>query len=207
VSLCAEENNEEKPMNVLGISGSPNRNGNTAYALKHGLGILQNEGVQTRYITLAGKKIHPCRGCWQCAKTKRCVDPDDMDEIIEAMRWCHGLILASPVYFGLVSGQMKVMMDRCVVLRPSYEMPLEMFGKTGCGIACAGFRNGGQELALQNIQTFLLQQGMRVINDGPAYSHSGGTIAGTAKEDALGLETVEHMMHALMAALNHKKII
>jgi multimeric flavodoxin WrbA len=188
-------------MKALGISGSPNKNGNTAFALKHALEVLEKQGVETRYITLAGKKIHPCRGCRQCVETRRCIEPDDMDEIIEGMRWCRGLILASPVYFGLLSGQLKVMMDRCIVLRPRYEESFEMYGKTGCGIACANFRNGGQELTLQNIQTFLLQQGMRVINDGPAYSHSGGTIMGKAKDDALGLETVANMMHALLAAM------
>jgi multimeric flavodoxin WrbA len=189
-------------MNILGISGSPHKNGNTAYALKYALDVLKKQNIQTTYITLADKKIHPCKGCWKCAGRGRCIDPDDMDHIIRAMKWCHGLILATPVYFGLVSGQLKVMMDRCVVLRPSYDLPLEMHGKTGCGIACAGFRHGGQELALQNIQTFLLQQGMRVINDGPPYSHSGGTIAGTAKEDTLGLKTIENMMRALIAALS-----
>ncbi len=191
-------------MNVLGISGSPHKNSNTAFALKYALGILKKQNIQTKYITLAAKKIHPCRGCWKCAQGRRCVDPDDMDEIIQAMRWCNGLVLASPVYFGLVSGQLKVMMDRCVVLRPGYDLPLEMLGKTGCGIACAGFRHGGQELTLQNIQTFLLQQGMQVINDGPPYSHSGGTIVGTAQEDILGLKTIENMMHALKSALSRR---
>lgn len=94
------------------------------------------------------------------------------------------------------------MMDRCVVFRPGYELPLELSGKTGCGIACGGFRNGGQETTLQNIQTFLLQQNIKVINDGSGFSHAGGTIVGTAKEDSLGLKTIENLANNLRFFLN-----
>ncbi len=179
-------------MNILGISGSPNKDGNTAYAVRHALDVLEKEDINTRYLSLAERNIHPCIGCWQCAKNRKCQFDDDMDEIIEGMRWCDGLIIGSPVYFGLITGQLKVMMDRCVVLRPGE--PFEMSGKVGGGIACGFFRNGGQELTLQCIHTFMLQQNMRVVSDGPSYCHSGATIVGQhASEDELGLQTVENL--------------
>jgi len=188
-------------MNVLGISGSPNKNGNTAFAVQYGLDFIKAESFEIRYISLSGRKIHPCIGCWECRKNRTCIFDDDMTEIYEALRWCDGLILGSPVYMGMISGQLKVMMDRCVVFRPSYELPLELSGKIGCGITCATFRNGGQETALQNIHTFLLQQNMKVINDGAGFSHAGGTIVGSAKEDELGLQTIRNL------ADNLKKMI
>ena len=190
-------------MNVLGISGSPNPNGNTSYAVRHALEFLQSEGFSTRFISLAGKVIQPCIGCWNCADTRQCIY-EDMAEIYEAMRWCQGLLIGSPVYFGLVSGQLKVMMDRCVVFRPSYDAPMEMAGKVGGGIACGGFRNGGQETTLQNIQTFLLQQNMLVINDGSGFSHAGGTIVGEAKDDRLGLRTVENLARNMTSVLRRQ---
>jgi multimeric flavodoxin WrbA len=190
-------------MNVLGISGSPNPNGSTAYAVRYALEFLQGEGFSTRFISLAGTTIQPCIGCWNCADTRQCIY-EDMAEIYEAMRWCQGLLIGSPVYFGLVSGQLKVMMDRCVVFRPSYDAPMEMAGKVGGGIACGGFRNGGQETTLQNIQTFLLQQNMQVINDGSGFSHAGGTIVGDAKEDSLGLRTVKNLARNMASVLRRQ---
>ncbi len=192
-------------MNILGISGSPNPNGNTMYAVRYALDVLQGEGFSVRLVSLAGKDIQPCNGCWSCTTTKQCVFDDDMLEIIEAMRWSHGVLIGSPVYMGMVSGQLKVMMDRCVLLRPNYDEPMEMSGKVGGGIACGWFRNGGQETTLQNIQTFLLQQNMQVINDGQGYSHAGGTIVGAAKEDSLGLRTVENLARNMALALRRQR--
>jgi multimeric flavodoxin WrbA len=179
-------------MKILGISGSPNENGNTAYSVRYALDILDNDGIAIRYISLANKDIHPCIGCWSCAKTGKCKFDDYMAEVIEAMRWCDGLIIGSPVYFGLINGQTKVMMDRCVPLR-AYQNAFEMVGKIGGGISCGAFRNGGQELTLQCIHTFLLQHNMMAVSDGFPYSHSGATIVGNAKDDELGLKTVTNL--------------
>ena len=193
-------------MKILGISGSPRKNGNTAFAVRHALEILQGEGAETQFIELAGKDIHHCTGCWACQKDRRCVFDDDMTAILAAMRACDGLILGSPVYFGMVSGLMKNMMDRTVPFRPHYDQEMEMSGKVGAGIACAGFRNGGQETTLQNIHTYLLQQSMRVINDGSGFSHAGGTIAGEAQDDELGLRTVANLARNMARMLREPAV-
>ena len=86
---------------------------------------------------------------------------------------------------------MKVMMDRTVPFRTNARFTLS--GKVGAGIACGGFRNGGQELTLQAMHTFFLQQDMYAIADGPRYSHSGAAIAGRAETDQVGLQTVENL--------------
>ena len=187
-------------MNILGISGSPNKNGSTAYAVHYALDVLDKDGLETRYLSLSGRDIHPCIGCWKCIETGECIFDDDMNEILDGMRWCDGLILASPVYYGLITGQMKVMMDRSVPVR-AYKGAFGMAGKVGGGIACGGFRNGGQELTLQCIQTYMLQQNMRVVSDGPPYAHSGATIVGKAEDDELGLKTVTNLAKNMAAML------
>jgi multimeric flavodoxin WrbA len=188
-------------MKILGLSGSPNKNGNTVFAVRRALETAQSEGAETRFLSLAGLQIHPCTGCFACQKDRKCIYQDDMTAILDELRACDGLILGSPVYFGMVSGLMKNMMDRTVPLRPIYGEPLELAGKIGGGIACGGFRNGGQETTLQNIHTFLLQQNMRVINDGAGFSHAGGTIAGEARDDTLGLQTVENLARNMIRML------
>ncbi|MCC7355393.1 MAG: flavodoxin family protein [Anaerolineae bacterium] len=181
-------------MNVLGICGSPHADGNSAYALRHALAVVESHGIETTYIPLFDKSIRPCDGCFCCRKGE-CIYNDDMLPIYEALRLCDGLLLASPVYLGMVTGQMKVMMDRTLLIRVGENFG--MSGKVGAGIACGGFRNGGQELTLLNMQTFFLQQNMHVIADGPRFSHSGATIVGRAGEDTVGLQTVENLAHHL----------
>ena len=186
-------------MLVLGISGSPRLNGNTAYAVQRALEVIRAEGVDTEYISLAGKNIAFCTGCWACRATHTCVIKDDMVPIYEAIRRCDGLIIGSPVYMGMISGQLKTLMDRTVLFRVGGEF--ELSGRVGAGIACGGFRNGGQELVLQNIHTYLLQLDMFAIADGPPFSHSGATITGLAEQDELGLRTVENLARRVAGAV------
>lgn len=189
-------------MKVLGISSSPNENGNTAYAVQYALDVIKNDDVDTRYISLAGKDIHPCIGCWKCVETGKCIFDDYMAEVIDGMQWCDGLIIGSPIYFGLINGQLKVMMDRSVPIR-AYKSSFGMEGKVGGGIACGAFRNGGQELALQCMHGFMLQHNMMVVSDGQPYAHSGATIVGSAKDDGLGLKTVTNLAKNIAAMLIH----
>lgn len=185
-------------MHILGINGSPHEHGSSAYALSYALQLCERLGATTEIIHLAGKQIQPCEGSFAC-RSGECIYDDDMTAICAAMRRCDGLFLASPVYMGLVTGQMKVMMDRSVILRVSG--PFALSGKFGGGIACGGFRNGGQELTLQCMHTYLLQQDMYVIADGPGYSHSGAAIVGRAEEDTLGLKTVQNLAERMVKAL------
>jgi len=180
-------------LKILGISGSPRANGNTAFAVKYALQTLANKGFETSYISLSEKNINPCISCWKCSADNKCFRNDDMSAIIDSMKWCDGLIIGSPVYFGMVSGQLKIMMDRCVSIRANYGDSLPLFGKVAGAIACANSRNGGQETTLQNIQTFLLQMNMQVVSDGPGFCHSGGTIMSDAENDVWGLETVRNL--------------
>ncbi len=186
-------------MLIVGISGSPRTGGNTAYAVRRALTVIAGEGIETEYISLASKRIGFCTGCWSCRATHACVVDDDMRAICEALRRCDGLILGSPVYMGQVTGQLKAMMDRTVVFRVGGVF--ELSGKVGAGIACGGFRNGGQELVLQSMHTFFLQQDMYAISDGPPFSHSGAAIAGVAEQDELGLHTVDNVARRLATAV------
>jgi multimeric flavodoxin WrbA len=192
-------------MKILGLSGSRRADGNTAYAVRHALGTAAAEGAETVYLTVAGRHVNPCLGCWTCGETGECVHRDDMGEIVEEMRSCDALIIGSPVYFGLVSSQLKTVMERCVVLRPSYDKPYAMTGKIGGGIACAGFRHGGQEITLQNIAVFLMQLHVMAVSDGPGFSHSGAAIAGEAKDDDIGLQMAENLARNIVGLLTQRR--
>ncbi|MBY8983140.1 MAG: flavodoxin family protein [Candidatus Lokiarchaeota archaeon] len=193
---------------ILGINGSPHKDGNTSYALHYALSLLENAGFETEYITLADKKINFCKACLNCRRGN-CVHNDDMQFILDSMRRSSCIVLASPVFMGQITGQMKTMMDRTVVLRiKGYEIGerFELSGKIGACIACGGFRNGGQELTLQNMHTFFLQQDMHIISDGPPFSHSGATIVGDTKDDTLGLQTINNLTKNIIKILNKSNL-
>lgn len=185
-------------MRVLGIHGSPHLDGNTAYALRYALHELEQLGVKTEYLALAELGILPCEGCFHC-RDGACIHEDGMTRVYDAMRRADGIILASPVWMGMVTGLMKTMMDRTVLFRTGGRFGLS--GKVGAGISCGGFRNGGQELTLQNMQTFFLQQDMYTIADGPQFSHSGAAIVGAAMADRVGLTTVANVARRMATAL------
>jgi multimeric flavodoxin WrbA len=188
-------------VNILGICSSAHLNGNTSYALQHCMDVIKSSGFDTKTIYLAQKKFEPCSGCFHCSKGS-CIHNDDMEEICQALCDCDGLILASPVYMGLVNGLMKNMMDRTVQLRSGGQFRLS--GKIGGGIACGWFRNGGQELTLQCMHTYFLQQDMLAVADGPNFSHSGAAIVAEAKTDTVGLKTVEHLAARIIKAVNER---
>jgi multimeric flavodoxin WrbA len=73
------------------------------------------EGADVRWFDVNDLNVHPCIGCMKCRATGRCVLPeDDGHRMAEEMKLCDALILGTPVYWGNMSGQMKLMFDRIV---------------------------------------------------------------------------------------------
>lgn len=59
-------------MKVIGIVGSPRKNGNTDLLTAHALGAVTEEGITTELIRLAGQDIRTCRACFDCYKAEQC---------------------------------------------------------------------------------------------------------------------------------------
>lgn len=75
-------------------------------------------GNDVEFVNLKDKNINSCLGCMTCQKTLRCVQDDDMRELVEKVRKADVLIFATPIYFYEMSGQMKTFLDRCYPLYP-----------------------------------------------------------------------------------------
>lgn len=110
-------------MNVLAISASPRRNGNSDVLCNQFLKGASDAGHETAKITLSDKKIMPCTACYGCARTHICVKRDDMEQIQQKMVDADVIVLATPIYFYCMDAQMKIMIDRCL---PRYR---DMMGK------------------------------------------------------------------------------
>lgn len=104
-------------LTIIGINGSP-RKANTDLLLTEALLAAQRAGnIKTEKINLQVEKIKYCIGCLKCNNANDypsgChVHRDVMDTLTAKLISCHSLILASPVYFGGVTAQMKTFMDR-----------------------------------------------------------------------------------------------
>ena len=180
-------------MKVIGISGSPRPEGNTTLLVREALNAIAEEGIETEFISLADKELNPCIGCNICKETGTCQIIDDVDEILEKMKEADGIILGSPVYFGGVSAQLKMLMDRSRPLRIGFQLR----NKVGGAIAVGASRNGGQETTIQQIHNFFLIHSMIVVGDNDPTAHYGGTGVGKSpgdcKNDDIGLETARNL--------------
>ncbi len=102
-------------MKVVAFNGSARKDGNTAILLKRVLKALEAEGIETELIQLAGQQIHGCTACRTCFETKNqhCAITDDKVNVyIQKMVEADGIILGSPTYFGMMSPEMKALIDR-----------------------------------------------------------------------------------------------
>ena len=104
-------------MNVLGIAGSPRRGCNTETILDEVLNGAASAGVKTEKIVLTEMNVKPCKACSECAKTRICVQNDDMASIVEKMEGADVWVLASPVYWWGPTAQMKAFVDRWYSVR------------------------------------------------------------------------------------------
>ncbi len=103
---------EPSPLELLAISSSPRRRGNSELLLEAFNRGLQKEGWNVTTIRLCDLKFSPCRACEQCATTGNCVVPDDLQKIYPLVVSAGAIVLATPVYFGTLSAQLKMFIDR-----------------------------------------------------------------------------------------------
>ena len=104
------------PPRVLGIAGSPRRDGNTDLLLAEVLNGAASKGAEVKTLVLCELDIAPCRHCDGCLKTGKCIIDDDMQMVHRQLRDLDCLVLASPVFFMGVAAQTKAMIDRCQAL-------------------------------------------------------------------------------------------
>lgn len=99
-------------MKVLAICGSPRENGNTEFFTKVVLSKLEEEGIGTEFVSLIGKNIEECTGCYHCVSNHECVIKDDFQDVFNKMLEADAIVLASPAYHASITGKLKCLLDR-----------------------------------------------------------------------------------------------
>lgn len=143
-------------MNVLAISGSPRREGNTEILVRSALIPFKEKEWDVREFLLSEKTINPCMGCETCQNTGECrIKNDDMGSLYDSYAWCDALIIGSPVYYRNVTAQLKALFDRTHAV----DQHKLLLGKAGGAIAVGRGEGGGQSLVLSIIHNFYLSSG------------------------------------------------
>ncbi len=100
-------------MNILVISSSPRKNGNSDVLCDRFIEGAQSSGHITEKIRLDEMNISPCKACNACVESHKCIINDDMAAIAKKMIEADMIVLAVPVYFYSLCAQLKIMIDRC----------------------------------------------------------------------------------------------
>jgi multimeric flavodoxin WrbA len=178
-------------MKVIAFNGSARKDGNTAILLQRALNTIEAESIETELIQIAGQQIRGCTACKTCFETKnqRCIIEDDkVNEYIQKMINADGILLGSPTYFGMMSPEMKALIDRAgFVARAQPDML-----KYKVGAAVVAVRRAGGMTTFDAINHFFLISQM--IVPGNIYWNIGiGHKKGDVEADEEGMETMENL--------------
>ncbi|KMQ49737.1 Iron-sulfur flavoprotein [Chitinispirillum alkaliphilum] len=130
------------------LSGSPNTDGSTITVLELLGKELNQLGFETKIEILDQCNIGFCRGCKRCELDFNCVQRDDMDRIFDNIKKTDLLVLASPSYWGDITAQMKVFIDRCTPLCEYINSQSVPKGKIGISISIRAGKMEAENLHL-----------------------------------------------------------
>jgi multimeric flavodoxin WrbA len=198
-------------MLVVGLNGSPDRDGETAALLRRVLEACAERDVSTALIhvadALVGQDEPYCSVC--CGYTsggelapcpENCHRVEELARAYELLRKADALVVGSPVYFGTVTAQLKAFWDKSRNLRAEKALINKPTGAVVVGEA----RFGGQENTLRTIHDILLLQGMRIVGDTSMASgagHHGVCAQRPVAEDEEALKRCRVLAEAVMEAM------
>ena len=179
-------------MQVVGISGSMRKDGNTAKLVRLIIDHVKAAGIKAEYITLADKVIKPCLGCENCKEEHACsVKNDDWPKIIRKVLDCEVLILGSPTYYYDVSGQVKNFIDRTYSLYHDRQLA----GRSAVGVAVHA--DSGGKRALQTMEGFFSSHEFSYLG----HVVGKGYLAGEVLEDKVALQAAEKIGQKIVRLL------
>lgn len=133
---------------VFILSGSPRKNGNSDILCEQFAKGAAANGNFVEKVYVQDMKIGACRACYACRQSHACVQKDDMAILLNKMVEADVIVLATPVYFYSMDGQMKTMIDRTL---PRYT---EIAGKDFYFIATAAADKQAMERTMDSLRGF-----------------------------------------------------
>jgi len=172
-------------MFIIGLNGSPNKNGNTRFLLEKVLETAEGLGAETLLLhagELVNSAKHPF--CIACSSpcNGSCFKGTKLEEAFELMKKADGIVFGSPVYFGTVSGQLKAFFDKTRMLRKEKGL----YNTLAAGVTVGSSKYGGQETTMKALHDSMLIHGMIIVGDGYGENdcgHQGVSSQRPARED------------------------
>jgi multimeric flavodoxin WrbA len=174
---------EKKAIRIVGISCSPRKGKTTSTSVKVALDAASgvDKSIKTELIDLGGLNIAGWTGG---AKPNEAQDvEDDFQLLLPSLKAPNlaGLIIGSPSYFRSMSSLCKAFLERLAALRS----PKLMLADKALGVLAVGaYRNGGQELVIEQIQTAMLCHEVMIVGGKPK-AHQGATLWNAYNDDIL----------------------
>ena len=178
-------------MKVVGINGSPRKDGNTAILIRTVFAELNEQGIETELIQLSGQTVEGCIACWKCMelKNQRCVITDDFfNECLGKMAAADGIILGSPVYSAGVTSQMKALIDRASIVLAANQ---GLF-RHKVGAAVTAVRRGGAISAFDTMTHFLHSKEMFLVGS-TYWNMVYGRDVGEVEQDQEGMANMKNL--------------
>ena len=182
-------------MYIVALNGSHNKDGNCQFLIDTILNDCKKMGAEVETINvheaITDAKTPFCTLCTsQCEGA--CYKGTKLDDAYKKIEKADAVIMASPVYFGSVSAQLKAFWDKT----RAYRANKAFIGKPVGFVTCGASRFGGQEETIRTMQTMALIQGMTVINSGCAEfdaGHMGVSAQRPAAEDEFAISRCHSM--------------
>jgi len=119
-------------MKIVALLGSPRLKGNSATVARRFCDAAETLGAEVKTYELNKLQYRGCQGCMTCkTELDKCVLKDDLTQVLDAVRDADILLLASPIYYGDVSSQLKAFIDRTF----SYLVPDYTTNPTPCRLS------------------------------------------------------------------------
>jgi multimeric flavodoxin WrbA len=157
--------NDDKP--ILGLVGSPNKNGRTYQLVSAALDGAAKAGARVELVQMSDHVVAACRDClpWVCLTNRKCTYEDEAFELLSRkILDCGGLVLGTPVYWGDTSGMVKYLILKMFRI---YARSGLLHGLPAFGIAIAGGSGNGLISGLRQAYHFFHINRMRAIEPLP----------------------------------------
>ncbi|RJP77150.1 MAG: flavodoxin family protein [Desulfobacteraceae bacterium] len=206
---------------ILGIVGTPIKNGNCQFQLEAALKQAEDTGqAVTEMVHLRDYKFSFCIGCDKCmrnihkiqAKVGHDVSPvpiegyncsikDDMEILHAKMTEADGIILMAPVYIASIPGQVKTFIDRCRTFVHDFRLQ----DKVATAMTVGFFRNAGQDTALDLMRTSLSALGLNIVSFGAAAVSTRDGLGVPIRETRFGVQ--EDFAGSVMMSIAVKRLV
>ena len=150
---------------IIGLNGSPNKNGNTKFLLNTVLEKLKEMGAETVILEvpeLLKSAKHSFCVCCSNPCSGICYKDTSLEAAYELMSRADGLLFGSPSYFGTMTAQMKAFFDKTRKIRGEKAF----YNKVAAGVTVGASKYGGQETTMKALYDIMMVHGMMIVGDG-----------------------------------------